>query len=182
MKQSELKSSDIPSQYTGSSQETALADLVLARIDNTMAHDASAPLVERARERWPCTGPIVVGVLGVVAISIVVSAINVVSRVPFGETGVVLPTRPPTTTTAPPTPPISAAPIPPPVTRAPSAAPPAIAPSTVAPSVPPPPPPPKPSTARPSSSAPAPSNGHPTTHKAFPQETTDFPGPPGTNN
>lgn len=180
MKQSELKNPDSPSQFTGFSQDLAVAD----RAEKTATHEAPDPGVERRRDRRSWTNwsaPIVVGVLGLVAISIMVSAITVVSREPFGQTGVVLPTNPPTTTTAPPSPPISAAPLPPPVTQAPSTAPPASAPSTVAPPAPSPPPP-KTSTAHPSSSAPAPSSGHPTTHKAFPQETTDFPGPPGTNN
>jgi len=126
---------------------------------------------------------VTVGVLGFVAVCVVVSAITVVSRQPFGDTGVVLPTVPVTTTTAPPPPPSSAAPIPPPATGAPSAAPSAIAPTTVETSAPPPPPPPpKPSTTHTSSTRSQPSSVHPTTHQPFPQETTDFLGPPGTNN
>jgi hypothetical protein len=165
-----------------SSAEAAVADHALACRDNAMAQDASDPVVGRPRECWSWTnwsGPVIIGVVGVVAIGVVVSAITVVSREPFGPIGVVLPTR--ALTTAPPPPPISAAPIPPPVTRAPSTAPPAIAPTTVQPSAPPPPPAPKPSSSRPSSSPSAPTSAHPTTHRPFPQETTDFLGPPGTN-
>jgi len=149
-------------------------------------HEGTASADAPPRERWSWTAwssAVTVGVLGFVAVCVVVSAITVVSRQPFGDTGVVLPTVPVTTTTAPPPPPSSAAPIAPPVTRAPSAAPPAIAPTTVETSAPPPPPPPpKPSTTHTSSTRSQPSSVHPTTHQPFPQETTDFLGPPGTNN
>jgi hypothetical protein len=149
-----------------------------------MAHDAPGQVVERARQRWPWAnwlGPFTIGVTGVVALFVVVSAITVVSKEPFGPMGVVLPTRPLTTTSAPP--PVSEAPIPPPVTRAPTVAPPAIAPTTAPPNPqpPPPPPPPKPSATRAPSTRSEPSSAHPTTHRPFPQETTDFLGPPGTN-
>jgi len=125
-------------------------------------HEGTASADAPPRERWSWTawpGAVTVGVLGVVAVCVVVSAITVVSRQPFGDTGVVLPTVPVTTTTAPPPPPpSSAAPIAPPVTRAPSAAPSAIAPTTVETSAPPPPPPPpRPSSTHPSSSRSAPS-------------------------
>ncbi len=172
-----------------------------ARLSRDMAHDVSDLLVECRgergdgdatpvsvvpRKRWSWTtwlGPVTVGVLGVVAVGVVVSAITVVSREPFGPTGAVIPTRPVTSPTAPPPPPSSAEPIPPPVTRAPSAAPSAIAPTTVETSAPPPaPPPPRPSTTHTSSTRSQPSSVHPTTHQPFPQETTDFLGPPGTNN
>src|SRR3977135_1544531 len=136
---------------------------------------------ERPGERWPWAswlGPVIVTVLGVVAVGVVVSAITVVSREPFGPTVAVIPTRPATTTTAPP-PASSAEPIPPPVTEAPSAAPPAIAPTTIQTSAPTPPPP-KPSATRSSSTRSQPSAAHPTTHQPFPQETTAFLGPPGT--
>ena len=153
-------------------------------VDIQEAHSERAPdlVGERPGEHWPWTswlGPVIVAVLGVVAVAVVVSAITVVSREPFGPTGAVIPTRPVTTTTAPP-PPSSAEPIPPPVTGAPSAAPPAIAPTTVQTSAPPPPP--KPSITHPSSTRSQPSSARPTTHQPFPQETTDFLGPPGTNN
>ena len=95
-------------------------------------HEGTASADAPPRERWSWTAwssAVTVGVLGFVAVCVVVSAITVVSRQPFGDTGVVLPTVPVTTTTAPPPPPSSAAPIPPPVTRAPSAAPSAIAPT-----------------------------------------------------
>src|SRR5258708_19387358 len=102
-----------------------------------MAHDVSDLLVECRgergdgdappvsvvpRKRWSWTtwlGPVTVGVLGVVAVGVVVSAITVVSREPFGPTGAVIPTRPVTTTTPPPPPPPSSNPIPPPVTHPP---------------------------------------------------------------
>ena len=149
-------------------------------------HEGTASADAPSRERWSWTAwpsAVTVGILGVVAVCVVVSAITVVSRQPFGDTGVVLPTVPVTTATAPPPSPSSAAPIPPPASRAPSAVPPsnlpAIVPSTVPPSAPPPP---KPSSSHPSSSRSAPSSVHPTTHQPFPQETTDFLGPPGTNN
>src|SRR6478609_3322225 len=156
-----------------------------------MSHAASSQVVaqsrdERLRERpsWPNSlGPVIVSVLGVVAVCLAASAITVVTREPFGTAGVVLPTRPLTTMTAVPPPP-SEAPIPPPVARVPTGAPTAIAPTIVAPSAPPsapPPPPPKPSSTRRSSTPAKPSSVHPTTHKPFPQETTDFLGPPGTN-
>ena len=149
-------------------------------------HEGTASADAPPRERWSWTAwssAVTVGVLGFVAVCVVVSAITVVSRQPFGDTGVVLPTVPVTTPTAPPPPPSSAAPIPPPATRAPSAAPPATYPrrqSTVPPSA----------TAaaseaehHPSVEHPfGPSSVHPTTHQPFPQETTDFLGPPGTNN
>jgi len=177
--------------------DALLANHVCARLSRDMAHDVSDLLVECPRgdgdatpgsvvprKRWSWTtwlGPVTVGVLGVVAVGVVVSAITIVSREPFGPTGAVIPTRPVTTPTAPPPPPPSTAPIPPPVTRAPSAAPPAIAPTTVETSAPPPPPPPpRPSTTHPSSTHST--SAHATTHQPFPQETTDFLGPPGTNN
>ena len=144
----------------------------------------AAATADGPRKHWswtPWSGPITVGVLAVVAVAVVVSGITVVSREPFGPTGVVLPTVPLTTTSA--LPPPSAASIPPPVTRAPSAVapsiPPSVAPTTIQSSAPPPP---KPSATRSSSARPAPSSVHPTSHRPFPQETTDFLGPPGTNN
>jgi hypothetical protein len=159
--------------------------------DPPLADDAVVgTAAEGPRERWHLStwlGPITVGVVGLVAVGVAISAIAVVSREPFGDTGGVLPTRPLTTTTAPPRIASSQAPAPPPVTRAPSAAPPAIAPTTVqttAPQTPPPAPPappPPPSPTRPSSTHSQPSSAHPTTHQPFPQETTDFLGPPGTN-
>jgi hypothetical protein len=139
-------------------------------------------VVEFPGGRWPWTswlGPLMITVLGVAAVGVVVSAVTVVSREPFGPTGAVIPTRPVTTTTAQP-PPSSAEPIPPPVTAAPSAAPPVTAPTTVQTSAPPPPP--KPTTTASSSTRSQPSSARPTTHRPFPQETTDFLGPPGTNN
>src|SRR5262245_9712762 len=106
---------------------------MVARLDTSMAHDASGQVVERLREErgkddasdvsvaprepWSWTnwsGPVTVCVLGVVAVGVIVSAITVVSRQPFGTIGVVLPTRPLTTPTAPPPPPTSAAPVLPP--------------------------------------------------------------------
>ena len=96
-------------------------------------HEGTASADAPPRERWSWTAwssAVTVGVLGVVAVCVVVSAITVVSRQPFGDTGVVLPTVPVTTPTAPPPPPSSAAPIPPPATRAPSAAPPSDLPAT----------------------------------------------------
>ena len=152
-------------------------------------HQGTASADAPPRERWSWTAwtsAVTVGLLGFAAVCVVVSAITVVSRQPFGDTGVVLPTVPVTTTTAPPPPPSSAAPIPPPATRTPSAVKPsnlpAIVPSRVPPSAPPPPPLPKPSSTHPSSTRSQPSSVHPTTHQPFPQETTDFLGPPGTNN
>src|SRR6476469_6420725 len=126
-------------------------------------HEGRASADAPSRERWSwtaCSSAVTVGVLGFVAVCVVVSAITVVSRQPFGDTGVVLPPVPVTTTTAPPPPPSSAAPSAPPVTRAPSAAPPAIAPTTVETSAPPPPPPPppKPSTTHTSSTRSQPSS------------------------
>src|SRR5882762_350980 len=146
-------------------------------VDLQEAHSKPPPdlVGERPGELWPWTswlGPVIVTVLGVVAVGVVVSAITVVSREPFGPTGAVIPTHPVTTTTAPP-PVSSAEPIPPPVTEAPSAAPPAIAPTTIQTSAPPPSPP-KPSATRSSSTRSQPSAAHPTTHQPFPQETTDF--------
>ena len=140
-----------------------------------------------SRERWSWTAwpsAVTVGVLGVVAVCVVVSAITVVSRQPFGDTGVVLPTVPVTTATAPPPSPSSAAPIPSPARGPPRLRRRATYPSIVPPTSPAsaPPPPPKPSSTHPSSSRSAPSSVHPTTHQPFPQETTDFLGPPGTNN
>jgi hypothetical protein len=138
--------------------------------------------IEFPCEPWPWTswlGPVVLTVLGVAAVGVVISAITVVSREPFGPTGAVVPTHPVTTTTAQP-PASSAEPIPPPVTAAPSAAPSATAPTTVQTSAPPTPP--KPTTTHPSSTRSQPSSARPTTHQPFPQETTDFLGPPGTNN
>jgi len=79
-------------------------------------HEGTASADAPSRERWSWTAwssAVTVGVLGFVAICVVVSAITVVSRQPFGDTGVVLPTVPVTTTTAPPPPPSSAATIPP---------------------------------------------------------------------
>jgi hypothetical protein len=182
------------------SQQVALANRAFVRLDKDITREASNVVVERPgngrgdddasevpvapRGRWSWTnwlGSVIVSALGVVAVGVVVSAITMVSREPFGPTGAVIPTRPLTTTTAPP-PPSSAEPTPPPATSAPAAAPPAIVPTTVQTSAPPPPPPPKPSTPHPSSSRSAPSSAHPTTHQPFPQETTDFVGPPGTNN
>jgi hypothetical protein len=201
MKRSRSRSSDAASRYSGNSQVAALVNDVFARLDKCMPHEASNQVVEcprderleshghedachasaAPRERWSWTtwlGPVTVSVLGVLAVGIVVSAITVVSREPFGPTGAVIPTRPLTTTTAPP-PASSAAPIPPPVTRTSSAAPPAIAPTTVQTSAPAPP---QPRTTHPSSTRSQPSSARPTTHQPFPQETTDFLGPPGTNN
>ena len=193
----------------GTSRAIALADRASARLDKDMAYDAPNQLVECPRDdrgeshgsdvaphvsvpqREPLSWtnwlvPVTVSVLGAAAVGVVVSAITVVSRQPFGPTGVVLPTVPVTTTSAPPPPASSAAPIPPPATRAPSVLPPSnppsIAPTTVEPSAPPPPPPPKPSATLPSSTLSQPSSVRPTTHRPFPQETTDFLGPPGTNN
>ena len=80
-------------------------------------HEGTASADAPRRERWSWTAwssAVTAGVLGFVAVCVVVSAITVVSRQPFGDTGVVLPTVPVTTTTAPPPPPSSAAPIPPP--------------------------------------------------------------------
>jgi hypothetical protein len=183
-----------------SSQQGALVNSTFARLDKDMASEASTVVVEHSRngrgdddatdvraatrEGWSWrnwVGPLIVSVLGVVAVGVIASAITVVSRDPLGTTGVVLPTNPVTTTTAPPPAPSSAAPLPPPATRAPSTAPPAIVPTTAQTSAPPLPPP-KPSTPHPSSTRSAPSSAHPTTHQPFPQETTDFLGPPGTNN
>lgn len=157
-----------------------------------MVHAACSPVAERPPNkclrvrRFPlnAAGPVTVGMLGVVALAVIFSAVTVVSREPFGTSGVVLPTRTVTTTTAPPSAPASQAPIPPPVTRAPTVAPPAIAPTNVQPTVPPPAPPPAPPKVATTRSLPThsePSSVHPTTHRAFPQETTDFLGPPGTN-
>src|ERR1700682_1187564 len=134
-------------------------------VDIPEAHSKRPPdlVGERPGEHWPWTswlGPVIVTMLGVVAVGVVFWAITVLSGEPFGPTGAVIPTRPVTTTTAPP-PASSAEPIPPPVTEAPSAAPPAIAPTTVQTSAPPPP---KPSATRPSSTRSAPSAAHPTTH------------------
>jgi hypothetical protein len=132
-------------------------------------------------------GPITVGVVGLVAVGVAISAIAVVSPEPFGDTGGVLPTRPLTTTTAPPADPVQ--PSPGPAARHEGAlccatgdrpddgaddrttdSPTGAAGSATA--------------AEPYSSVqypPAPSSAHPTTHQPFPQETTDFLGPPGTN-
>jgi hypothetical protein len=154
-------------------------------IDMSDADDGRARTRVRPRERWSWTtwyGTVTVGVLGVLAMGVVVSAITVVSRLPFGPTGAVVPTLPVTTTTVPSPPPSSVAPIPPSATSAPSAVlpsgPPTIAPTTGSA----PPPPPKPSATHPSTTRSEPSSVHPTTHRPFPQETTDFLGPPGTNN
>ena len=174
MKPSELRSSDPPT--------------------SVMVHAACTQVVERPPEDRPreresqrnALGPVTVALLGIVALGLVVSAITVVSREPFGITGVVLPTRPVTvtTTTASPPPPSSEVPIPPPVTRAPAVAPTAISPTNVQPGPEPSPPPPPP--ARSSATRAPPTHSqqssvHPTTHRPFPQETTDFLGPPGTN-
>ena len=70
-------------------------------------HEGTASADAPPRERWSWTAwssAATAGVLGVVAVCIVVSAITVVSRQPFGDTGVVLPTIPVTTPTAPPPP------------------------------------------------------------------------------
>src|SRR5258705_10639810 len=100
-------------------------DGVFARLDKDMTHDVSDLVVDRPpdepsvapRERRPWTGwlgPFIVTVLGVVAVGIVVSAIAVVSREPFGPTGAVIPPRPVTTPAPPPA--SSAEPSPPPAT------------------------------------------------------------------
>ena len=71
-------------------------------------HEGTASADAPPRERWSWTAwssAVTVGVLGFVAVCVVVSAITVVSRQPFGDTGVVLPTVPVTITTAPPPPP-----------------------------------------------------------------------------
>jgi hypothetical protein len=128
---------------------------------------------------------IALGVMSVVALGIVVSAVLVVSREQVGPTGAVVPTIP-ITTTPPPVAPSTTLSSPTPTqapSRVPSSTPPPVIitttaqPSTTAP---PPPPPPTSATRRPSTPAP-PSSAHPTSHRPFPQETTDFPGPPGTN-
>jgi hypothetical protein len=159
-----------------------------------MVRPAHIPRRDCRSRAWKLSA-VAVGMLALVAIGALLSAITVVVRLPFADTGVVVPTTPLTTATTPPPPPNSAAPAPPPpstpvappATHAPTAAPPAnspaIAPSPAAPS-PPPPPASKPRATRsstPSTSRAAPSSVHPTTHRPFPQETTDFPGPPGTN-
>lgn len=147
----------------GTSQAIALADSASARLDKDMAYDAPNQLVECPRdERGESHGsdvarhvsvlqreplswtnwlvPVTVSVLGAAAVGVVVSAITVASRQPFGPTGVVLPTVPVTTTSAPPPAASSAAPIPPPAARGPSVLPPSnppsIAPTTVEPSAP----------------------------------------------
>src|SRR5258708_39237224 len=100
MKPSRSRSSDAPSGCTGSSQQT-IANRVFGRRDRDMARDASNLIVERPRDGlgdddasdvtvaprggWSWTnwlGPVVVSVLGVVAVGFVVSAITVVSREP----------------------------------------------------------------------------------------------------
>lgn len=116
--------------------------------------------------------------IGVVAVGIVVSAVLVVSREPFDPMSAVVPTIPVTTTpTAAPS--ISAT-IPPATTVAPSYVPPSTSSAVIATTA-------QPSTAKPSPKPPEitathpPISAHPTPHPAFPQETTDFQGPPGTN-
>jgi hypothetical protein len=126
----------------------------------------------RERRYWtPWLAAVVLGGLAIGAVCVVVSAVTVVSRLPFGDTGVILPTVPLTTSTTPTPPPSAAAPLPAPAIQAPSAAPPSA-----------PPPPPTTAATHPSTSRSEPSSVHPSTHRPFPQETTDFPGPPGTNN
>src|SRR2546430_7234131 len=141
------------------------------------AAPASAP--PRERRRWtPWLGPAAIGLLGIVAVCVVVSAVTVVSRLPFGDTGVVLPTVPVTTSTASPPPPTTAAPIPPPATQAPSSAPtgnsPAIVPTPATPSAPPPPP----IAPHPSSPRSQPSSAPPSTQRPSPQAPTEFLGAP----
>lgn len=126
--------------------------------------------------------PIALSAVGLSAVGVIVSAVLVVARTPADLTGAVVPIIPLTTTAAsvPPPPPTAPGPTHAP-SRIPATTPPEVIP-TVAPS--PPPPPTKPAEPRPTrpprTSAP-PSSVHPTLHRAFPQETTDFPGPPGTN-
>jgi hypothetical protein len=121
--------------------------------------------------------------VGMSAVGIIVSAVLVVARGPADLTGVVVPVIPITTTTAAPVlppPPTAPAPTQAP-SRIPASTPPAII-TTVAPSAPPPPAKPaEPRPTRPPRTSAPPSSVHPTLHRAFPQETTDFPGPPGTN-
>jgi hypothetical protein len=116
---------------------------------------------------------------GAFAVGIAMSAILVVSRETIGNTGVVMPTQPLPTSASTSTPMSS-----PVATQAPSRAPAntstaALTP-TVAPSVTAPPKPPD-ITATHSDTPQPPSSVHPTTHSAFPHQTTDFLGPPGTN-
>jgi hypothetical protein len=143
-------------------------------------HELSDAFDEPVREPWygSLTTVIALSAVALAAVAIAVSADLVVSRQPVGPTGAVVPSIPVTTT-----PPPQAPTMAPSTTEAPSQAP-AIIPSVpVEPSTTPPPPKP-----RQTSEAPAPSTSSPpksaapTTHRPFPQETTDFLGPPGTNN
>jgi hypothetical protein len=142
-------------------------------------HDLARPSDERPRGSWYSTVPVVAALCAAVALAvgIAMSAILVVSRESVQPAGAVIPTQPATASTTA-NPPTASASQPSP-TQAPSRAP-GTVPSTVAPSVTPSPKPPE-TTATHSSTPPPPNSVHPTSHRAFPQETTDFPGPPGTN-
>jgi hypothetical protein len=149
-------------------------------LDGVRDHGGSSR--EHLHESWygALTAVIALSAAGVLAVGIAMSAILVVSRERVSPAGAVIPTHsvaPSTTTGGPPTASTSS----PVATQAPSRAP-ANTPSattepTAAPNVPPPPKPPAPRSTTP----PPPNSVQPTSHRAFPQETTDFPGPPGTN-
>jgi hypothetical protein len=139
------------------------------------------------REPWygTVTAVIALGAMAVVAVGIAVSAVLVVSREPVGPTGAVVPTRPVTTTVAPLAPSTEPA-TSPAATRAPSpdvpGTAPVIVPTPVGPSTTQAPPKPRETSAAPVPSVSSPpKSARPTTHQPFPQETTDFLGPPGTN-
>jgi hypothetical protein len=142
-------------------------------------HQLSDIIDEPKREPWygSVTAVIALSAIALVAVAIAVSADLVVSRQPVGPTGAVVPTIPVTTTPSPQAPTMA------PTTTEATSQGPAIIPSVpVEPSTTPAPPKP-----RQTSEAPAPSSSSPsksasaTTHRPFPQETTDFLGPPGTN-
>jgi hypothetical protein len=146
-------------------------------------HDVSDAVDANPREPWygTVTAVVALGAIGLIAVGIAASAVLVVSREPVGPTGAVVPTRP-VTTSAPTMAPTST----PAITQVPSpAAPstaPAIVPAPVEPTTTPAPPRPRETTAAPAPSTSAPpKSARPTKHQPFPQETTDFLGPPGTN-
>lgn len=141
---------------------------------------------EPRRQQWYAAVPTVVALCasGALAVGIAVSAVLVVSRESVGPTGAVIPTHPLPTTMTTAIPPSMAPSLPTP-TQAPthqSTSPPTtLIPTTVQPIPAPRTTSPQPSVTL-STTAPPPKSVAPTTHRPFPQETTDFLGPPGTNN
>ena len=144
-------------------------------------HDISGPTTEPPQEPWysAVSTVIALGAIGVVAVGIVVSAVLVVSRESVGPTAAVVPTIP-ITTTAPTAAPSTTRTSSPTTTQAPSSVPPSTSSAIITTTVEPPPKPPETSTHHSSTPGP-PSSVHPTPHPAFPHQTTDFLGPPGTN-